>query len=397
MDLKEFVKENIGEDVDKVYLKYHGKDLPFPLDFAIAQIKGRSRCVRKLAHFLEKEDFLFPDLVASEQASDERVAQYHAWLATDGFTKTIKVVDITAGLGIDALTMAGHGCDVTAIDIIDQKAQALRVNARVMGVEAHLTVECGDSIQILNQGDLKADLLFADPARRGDLNRRTYSFSETLPNVVTNLSLLLGVAPRILIKASPLLDITQVLSELPASSLHIVSVCGECKELLVEICRNTPFEKLDFVEIDTNGDWRILTFPASELGSERPVYAELQDITAGSFLYEPSAGLMKLSDAGAIISKFPGLRKIGRNTSLFVSDKFYPDFMGRISEIETVLDKKQMKSLKGERYNVSTRNYPIPADQLRKKLGVREGLDKFVYGFRAGGKETPMLVTALRR
>lgn len=62
--------------------------------------------------------------------------------------------------------------------------------------------------------------------------------------------------------------------------------------------------------------------------------------------------------------------------------------------IDSILDKKGSKELKGERYNVAVRNYPLSAAELRKKLKVKEGQDRFIYGFRAGERAVPMLVAA---
>lgn len=120
-----FIEENAREDINKLLLRYHGKTLPYSLDFAVDQIVARRKTYSKLPSFVCFRKFLFPDLISSEQASDERVAEYHAALAGSGK----KILDMTAGLGIDAMSMAMRGNDVTACDIDPNKIDALHHNA----------------------------------------------------------------------------------------------------------------------------------------------------------------------------------------------------------------------------------------------------------------------------
>lgn len=91
---------------------------------------------------------------------------------------------------------------------------------------------------------------------------------------------------------------------------------------------------------------------------------------------------------------FAGIKHVAPNTSLFISEKFYPDFPGRVLHIEEFPNKTALKKLKNQRYCVSARNYPIEAENLRKKLRVKEGIDKFIYAFRATVANTNVICIA---
>lgn len=388
---KKFVADHINDSPEKLLLKYKGADNDFDLDMALAQLKGRQKCRLKLSSFLKFDDFIFPDFIAPEQASDQLVAHFHALLVGSGN----KVLDMTAGLGIDSLSIAMAGNSVTALDLEPLRTRALAHNASVVGAPL-LNAVNGNSVDFIKNTDHSFDVIFIDPARRGDLNKRVYSFADCLPNVVEIIDIMLTRAPRILIKGSPLLDLKGAAAELPVTDIYVVGAHGECKEVLLDIRRDTPLRSYNFVEINNDGTYGSLSFTPAELEEKGAPYLSEGQITPGGYLYEPSAPLMKFTGYGAICRRFPGLYKLSPNTSLYYSDSLLPDFQGRICRIDAIIGSREMKSLKGGAYNVAVRNYNMTAEQLRKKLAVREGQDKFIYGVKVTAKEKPTLLACTR-
>lgn len=205
-----------------------------------------------------------------------------------------------------------------------------------------------------------------------------------------------------MIKLSPLLDLTSLTRQLEnISEIHIVSVKGECKEILLILQNNTDSSALPIsvnaVDLNEEGevnfqfqtDWdEIEKCLTTKIGHD-------YDFT-DKWLYEPGASVMKINSSGILCHAFPGLNKVADNTSLFVSDAFYPDFPGRKLKITRIFSKKDFASLKGEPRNVTVRNYPLPAEELRKKLKTREGNDIFIYGFRSGPHNHPLLLECTR-
>ena len=149
------------------------------------------------------------------------------------------------------------------------------------------------------------------------------------------------------------------------------------------------------VDLDDNGVASSFSINDEGCKSEE-VIADISDIEEEQYIYEPNASLMKLNAGGEICKRFAGIKKIAKNTELFISQNKYEDFPGRIIKITRKLSSRDLKALKGKEYSVAVRNYPLKAEQLKKKIGVGESRDSFIYGFRAGKSEQPMLIEGKR-
>lgn len=453
-----FVARNLKENPSSLRLKHHGKAENFDVEFAITQIECRQKTKRKLKSFIANENFIFPTQLAAEQASHEAVARYHASLVGEeasaaglGSSLTeegVSLLDLTAGLGIDVMSMASHCSHVTACELDEIKAEALIYNRDVLGLK-NISVVTGDSTEWLSKNDQHFDLIFIDPARRGEDNARTYNFHDCQPDILKLQEILPSKTSRLLIKASPLLDITQTVKDIHnIRSIRAICVNGECKEVLIEATypstylKSTPITESDTIRktdniierdptkaaevipesdavkeskiikeaIDLNDDGTIISkFTYSELlngqrqdgvtcaqdglasAKDGVTYAVEADITPGSYLYEPNAAVMKFAPWSELCQQFDGLKKIAPSSHLFVSKKHHPHFPGRILKIEKKIEKKDRKTLKNLPVNVAVRNYPLSAVELRKQLKVKEGSDLFIYGTRLS---TPLLILA---
>lgn len=390
----EFVRSHGKADTKALLLKYSGKGDGFPLDFAITQIESRRKCRKKLEGFISNPNFIFPDALASEQSTDEAVAAFHASLVGED----MDVLDMTAGLGIDAMTIAKRGNRLTACEMIPQKATALKHNSGLLALP-DFTVFCTDCIEFLKESKRRYDVIFIDPARRKSDNSRAYSYRDCEPDILGILDSLLAGCDRLMIKSSPLLDVTQVLREIPQTEkVYIVSLNGECKELLVVARKDSTFQGVEVVSISTSGQssTKALNFTKEELKEVSAPIAQDEDFCEGMYLYEPDAALMKVSASGALCSRFYGMKKVGVNTSLYISSVCHFDFPGRIVRIKERVDKSTLKNKRGSKLNVSVRNYPVAAEMLRKKYGLKEGDNEFLYAFRATIKDTPIMLLASR-
>ncbi|MDE6769972.1 MAG: RsmD family RNA methyltransferase, partial [Muribaculaceae bacterium] len=229
-ELLMFIKRNIKENPASLRLKYHGKINNFDLDFALTQIESRQKTKKKLPHFINNSCFIFPTTLSAEQASHEAVAAYHASL----IEKNSDLLDMTAGLGIDVMTMAQKCSHATACELDETKAQTLRHNCKVLGLD-NITVVAADSIEWISETDKHFDVIFIDPARRGEDNARTYNFHDCQPDIMNLQAMLSSKTSCLLIKASPLLDVAQTLKDIShVRAIRAICVNGECKEILVE-------------------------------------------------------------------------------------------------------------------------------------------------------------------
>lgn len=384
-------------------MSVHSRQYGFDAADAVCQIECRRKCARKLSKWLGEEKFLFPCREVAEQSTHQCVASYHALLA--GSDR--RILDITAGLGIDAFTMAAAGNEVTAIELDSKRAAALRHNAEILslGVE---TIE-GDSIKYLHtcNASLQWDIIFADPARRDADRNRLYFLRDCKPDIVSNLSVVAAHTPCIMIKASPIVDVNNALEELGCvSAVHIVCVKGECKEVLLQ-CSSDKLSvsvnrvgnqdvKLKVVDLEEMDDASVAFKSQFEMvmaeSANPQTYAEIGDLTPGAYMYDPNSGVHKLNCGRKLCESFGGMKKLSPNTDLYVSERLHSKFPGRIFRIAGLPDRKELKEMKGSACEVVARNYTMKAEALRSKYGLKSGGDRFLFGCRVGLHPTPVLV-----
>lgn len=388
----EFILKNLNTDINQLFLTCSSSKFNFPFEFAITQIQCRQKAKVKLSEILLYDKFLFPNVIITEQSTNQIISKYHASL----IGRDNHVLDMTAGLGIDAMSIAKNGNTVTAIEIDNFKASILEYNKNLLNLK-DLTVVNDDSIKYLkNNKNKNYDVIFIDPARRNEKKKRVHALSQCNPDILSNFNLISQRAKKLYIKASPMLDITQVFKEISkANEIELLCMNGECKEILI-ICdfnRKTIEREIKVLDFNNSGKlkskWTCLfsDFKSSEL------FCEISDFENGTFLYEPNAGLQKLNIGKKLCEEFSGLKRVSPNTNLYCSKLYFNEFPGRKFRIERIADKPYLKSLKGKKMEIVARNYPLSAENLRNKLGALSGDNsKYILGCRIGKKEKPVIV-----
>lgn len=399
-----FIMDHAHSDVNALRLQYHGKSMPFSVNDACMQIEMRRKTAGKMPWFLHHPGFRFGTAQSAEQASNQNVALFHAFLI--GHNRS--VLDMTAGLGIDAMTIAMRGNRVTAFELETERVEALRHNADILGID-DLTVVKGDSVLHLQQSEEHYDWIFVDPARRDSGNNRCFLLHDSLPDVVSHQDLLLAHADNVLIKASPLLDITQALRDFSnVRSIIILSYKNEVKEVLIHLSLGSaPFgssSPLSF-SAEPEGEVKLPSSPliqAIDLADGAPAfpdgapavrfrfiaggatqaaisYATSEAIAPGIYLYEAGAAMRKLQCASQICARYTDIKSLAKDSGLFVSETLHADFPGRICTVKAILSAKQLKALKDSHCRVVSSCYPMSAADLRKKFRLKEGEDMTLY------------------
>lgn len=380
----DFIEKNKNADPYKLKLTKNLILKEFDLDFAIIQIESRKKSKGKLNNFINNSRFLFPDTISSEQASHQAIAKYHASLCE----KNSSILDMSAGLGIDSLSFSQSGLDVTAIELDPIKVQVLDFNAKTLSA-GNIKILNTDSIKYLLSSDSSFDIIFIDPSRRDTDNKRVYNLLDCSPNVVINQKLLMSHAEKILIKASPLLDITQTIRDFNnIASIRAIGVKGECKEILIELHKKPTQEIiLEAINLDPTGE--ILNKFTINNKPQEIIYLK-DDIYPGDFILEPSPMVMKLAPWSQICSFF-NARKFGKSSHLFLSKDKPNSFPGRVTVLEKIIKKHDRKSIQGLPAIVVSKNYPLSADELRKELKLKEGVDNVIYASRINEKPIILL------
>lgn len=334
----------------------------------LQQVEGRERTADKLPTFAADENWWYPVRLSCEQCSSELTARYKAQLIAKGQQL---MADITGGYGVDAYFLS-EAFEHT--DYVEQDRELCRI-AKHNFADKPITIYNTTAEEFLQTAGLY-DLIFADPARRDSHGGKVFRLEDCTPNVVELLPELLKHGKRILLKLSPMLDITQAVNTLSAVSwdVHVVAIKNEVKEVLLVSGGNGTITAIDLAESE-----RAFVFTKEE-EKECPSTYNQSPIT---YLYEPNAAILK-AGAYKLVAQRYGLQKLDVNTHLYASDTIVPNFPGRAWQIKEIIHQKSQIT----NANVLVRNYPLTPEQLKKKLHLRDGGTAFVIGCRIAGKPT---------
>ena len=389
-----FIDDNLHCDPNSLRLKYHSSDsLDFDVQFAICQIECRKKCSHKLPSFCSNKRVIFPTTLSSEQCTSEILARFHASLLPNG----CYLLDMTSGLCIDGIHASAKCNHVTAIDINPIVTESVRYNLKVLGVD-NLEVINQDSIDYLSNSAQKWDVIFIDPARRAESNKRTFAFEDCEPNIIEHFDLIKQHCHSLIIKASPMLDITKVINSVDQiTDIWVLSVRNECKEVLIkcDFVNSSDEISVHAIDFDKDANMNVFSFAWNEAIDSEVSYVENIDEIGQNWLYEPNSSLMKCACWNALVGKYPRLKKMHQNTHLFVSSEFYHDFPGRIHRVADVYNpkSKELKQLKGEYFNVVLRNYHMSIDIVKKQFKIKDGGNRFIYCFKYGKEKSAILLT----
>lgn len=363
----EFIRIHADEDVRQ--LAFLGKKNPeVDMAYALDQIAGRQKARVKIPSWASIDGIVYPPHISMEQCSSEQTARYKARIAGNGE----KIVDLTAGFGVDMAFMSAGFKQAVHVEMQSQLCAISSENYKHLGLN-HVQVVCNDGVGYLHQME-HADLIFIDPARRDQHGARTYGIADCTPNVLEIIDEMLQKADRVMIKLSPMLDWQKTVADVGnVSQVHIVSVGNECKELLLEVKKG----KDEKVKVFCVNDDQVFSY---EIGETHPFTPS--PLHSFTFLYEPNASVMKAGCFNLISHRF-GITQPDANSHLFLSDKLVEGFPGRGFVIERVstMNKRELKeALAGiDKANVAVRNFPLSVADLRKRLKLKDGGDVYIF------------------
>ncbi len=393
----EWVREHISDDPTRLRLKYRGTADGIDYAAAITQIECRHKFGKKIADTLAScPDFFFPSTLAGEQATSDIVATYHSSL----IIADCPCIDLTAGLGIDALHSASVASTITTIERDIEKVDALKHNAAAMGIN-NINAICGDCIDYIDHciaNGTRFATAFIDPARRAGDGSRVFALSDCEPDVVGLMPKLKLICDRLIIKASPMLDISHTVASLSPTSTSVKAVGAntECKELLIIVDFHQEVIETAIEAITIHKDGRADTFTFTHSDEKNaPQPAVMAALKEGDYIYEASPALMK-TGAFKIVANRYGLSIFHPNTRLFASSTEISNFPGTRYRVVNVIDyaSKNIKRFASEYpvINVAVRNFGIGADALRTKLRVRDGGNLRLYGITDANNQRILIV-----
>lgn len=389
-DIAIFIGEHLHDDVQQLALQRNRFPQLSDADFRflLQQIEGRQRTKDKLPSFAQNPDWWYPVRLSCEQCSSEATSRYKAEIIKPFLGQTdTTLIDLTAGYGVDTFFMSEH----------TQRAHYVERNAELCAIAQHNFALSRPHIQVHNTTaeeflsslpisnspyPLSNTLIYLDPARRSQSGGKVFRIEDCEPNVIEILPILRKCASTILIKFSPMLDISAAMQSLGSEwDIHVVALHNEVKEVLFITGNST----IHAVNISHNQTTRFTLTQAEEKATQNHIAN-----TIGKYLYEPNAAIIK-AGAFRLVGERYGIAKLDTNTHLYTSDTLLPDFQGRVWKvIDTHLAKPSTLDPK-LKYSIISRNYPLSPEQMRKKYKLQDGNDYYLIGARHQGKPTLML------
>lgn len=468
---EKFIVEN--GNADTVRLVMACKEWPVPEDAELAEldakslavntIEGRRRLRKKLPEWVACTGLVYPSSLCAEQCSSSDTARYKASIVQRIFNEYVgtvasmvgdpcrttgsatkgtesvpdknspttrnqsvtelaevtipsrgKVADLTGGLGVDSWAFSEVAEEVLYNEMNPALAAAARHNFKALGV-TNIFIKNSEAISDSLKdifGDFRPDVIFLDPARRDSAGKKVFLLEDCSPDVLKILPELFGISRFVLLKLSPMADITMAVERLDRTyeeylekasgkgwngqwvrEVHVVASGGECKELLILL----DGEWNEGYSLTCREDGKTLTFKPEEITKAKAGYP---DSTFARIIFEPGKSLTKAGVSNAICERF-GLVKLARFTHLYTISEPLSDSeseqrtaplkdFGKVFYVKEILplNKSSMKDV-GKRYphsEVSAKNIPMSSDELRTRLKVKSGDDAHIFGVRI---ETP--------
>ena len=368
-EISRFIREHLDDNPDQLLWKKN----EYPDDrvvVAVEQIQARENIKEKLPSWYDCRDIFYPSQLSTEQCSSETTAPYKARLATGR-------CDLSGGLGVDTYFFSRQVDKVTYVERDESYCEAARSNFLALGA-TNIEVIHADATTVASQ--VIADTYYVDPARRTTDNKRVFALTDYAPNVLEIKETLLQQGQRLIIKISPMADLSAVLQLLPETTdVHVVSVRNECKELLF-VLDKTPINQavnIHTVNFATDTE-QYFSFLLEEEKDAQPRYMS----HIGSYLYEPNSSVLK-SGAFKLVANRYGLEKLHPHSHLYTSDHLVADFPGRAFQVKEILDfsSKLLKQISRSipKANITTRNFKLSVNELRTRSKIKDGGTAYLF------------------
>lgn len=348
---------------DKKYSSVNAADAAHLLD-CYQRAKQKYPCIHKPGMLYTR--------TAIEQSTGEALLRFKSGRFTG---KT--AADLTGGLGMDTLFLSTNFEEVLYLECNRTLAETAAHNHSLLNVSniRHITRDAIDWLRGYS-GPI-FDLVYIDPSRRNE-RQRVFLLKDCEPDILRIYPDLKRISKKLLIKLSPLYDITRLQLELPdASDIYVISAAGEVKEILAEInSESHPNHKncrIHAVLLDKLGHVQ------TELKYRRNHQPDYQIADKpGRFLYEPDPAIIK-AGLSTFYAEKANLSMLNYGTDYMTGDTDITDYPGKRFRIMQTLPYKprvvkkylQEQNLTG--VHIHKRDFPLQPEQLFKKFGLKMG------------------------
>lgn len=386
----DFILENADADVSGLLLGA-SKFPDINMALAAQTIQARSRIKTKIPSWHSFPELEFPISLSLEQCSSEATARYKQRFLNENDT----AADLTGGLGVDSFFLAQKCAKVDYFERNQALADAARNNFRILKSDNIFVYNSNINSSIIDNKEFSHyNLIFLDPARRGKIGEKIYSIKECEPNILELKESLFKKTSKLLVKISPMADISATIALLPETSeVHIISVDNECKEVLLLLENNHCGEPDIFAVNIAKGKCLDFRFRQSE---ENGCSCELGLPEGANLLFEPNRSVLKGGAFKLAAARF-GLSKLAPSTHLYVGRSPISDFPGKVLTIKEITDfnKQTIKVLAKScpKASVTSRNFPIGSNELQKRLKISDGGNNHIFACTLLNGEKKLIIT----
>ncbi|WP_162427741.1 THUMP-like domain-containing protein [Pontibacter pudoricolor] len=368
---KQFITEHLHQQPSALMLQ--ARRYPdLPVSELVQQIQARQKAMAKLPAWAKNTDLIFPANISVEQSSSEATATFKAALVSGKL-----LIDLTGGFGADSYYFSKSFAQVIHVEQNRELSEIANYNFGLLGA-ANIQTIATTAAAFLQDFTGHADVIYLDPARRGDHSEKLHLLQDCEPDILGLLPVLLQKADNILLKASPMLDIELAAAQLgKVAKIWVVAVQNECKEVLYLLQQTPPAQpEREAVNIKTDGNISTFRFNAGQEQTITPPYSDPL-----TYLYEPNAAILK-AGAYKTITQQSTVSKLHPNSHLYTSDTLISDFPGRVFRCTGVsrFNKKELLArLPQKQANITIRNFPDTVAGIRKKTGIKEGGNLYLF------------------
>lgn len=377
---EQFIREHLTADVRTLALGSHPDGVD--MQYALTQISGWQAARLKVPLWAATDGIVYPKHLSLEQCTSQYIAQYKASFVDKLLGSGFKMADITGGMGVDCFFISRSASQVYYNEMSAELCDCARINFKALG-QPEIEINCGTAEEFVTSlAPDSLDLIYLDPARRGDAGRKLISISDCQPDTVAMQDDLLRISAYVMVKLSPMLDVSKALTELHnVSHVFIIGLEGECKEITLLMQRDFDAEPvITAVDIKADGTPESAVSSAKSADNALPLpIADPQQLQPSTFISEPSAPYMK-SALFRTIAANTGTALLHPDTHLYWSKQKPESFPGRSFQIVGIIpfDKRSLSALVKTQANLSVRNFPESAPALQQRLKLRDGGSRYL-------------------
>ena len=366
-EVQQFIVEHLQTDITKLILK----GSPFKgisIQELANQIVAKKKSEKKLPTWFQAENIYYPNKLSIEQTSSETTAEYKSSLISGK-----SLVDITGGFGVDSYYFSKVFKSVVHCEIDEELSTIVAHNYQQLNIK-NIDTKAINGFDFLKTTTTFFDCIYIDPSRRNDVKQKVFLLKDCLPNIPPKIDFFFTKSNQILVKVSPILDITSSINELKnVKSIHVVALHNEVKELLF------------LLEKDYDKEITITTINIQKEKNQSFSFAFQEKETTKfslpqKFLYEPNAAILKSGGFKNITSSY-AVSKLHENSHLFTSETQieFPGRSFKILEILSYEKKKLKKIVPNNKANITVRNFPKTVAQIRKETKINDGGNCYLF------------------